>query len=170
MQEAVRVASTISFSLRTPTRFFALGTVDQQPITYKLAFNGNVSFASDRHTVDTEPDARLGEGESAVFLSSVVNENIAMETNIHEHWPAIGDGSIGVSNVDFSSDLSAPGGERAIAELDILNAERLSLISLQPLPGLIGQQNGLVGVPPPLRCCIRFGSEQGPTESECASA
>lgn len=139
---------------------FALGTVDQQPITDKLAFNGNTSLAANRHTVDTEPDAGLAEGERAGFLGSVVNENIAMKTDIDEHGPTIGDRPIDVSNFDVSPDLPAPGGEGTVAEFDVLNAERLSLVSLQPLPGLVGQQNGLVGVPSLLRCCIRIGSGQ----------
>jgi hypothetical protein len=49
---------------------------------------------------------------------------------------------------DVSSDLPVPGSERAIAELNVFNSKKLSLISLQFLPGLIGQQNGLVGSPP----------------------
>jgi hypothetical protein len=141
---------------------FALGTVDQQPITDKLAFNGNASFASDRHTIDSEPDARLSKGESSRLLGSVVNENRTYKATVDEHRSAIGDRPIGVSNVDVSADPSTPSGERAITELDILDAERLSFISLQPLPGLIGQQNGLIGVPSPLQCCIRIGPEREP--------
>jgi hypothetical protein len=127
---------------------FALGTVDQQPITDKFALNGNASFASDRHSVNAKPNAGLTEGESASVLGSVVNENRSMEAAVNEHGSMVGDSPIGIADFDVSSDLSAPGSERAIAELDILNAERLSLISLQLLPGLIVQQNGLVGVPP----------------------
>jgi hypothetical protein len=37
------------------------------------------------------------------------------------------------------------------------------------LPGLAGQQNGIVG-PPPLQCYSRFGSERRSTESKRASA
>lgn len=127
---------------------FALGTVDQQPITDKLAFNGNASFASDRHSIDAEPDAGLTEGESTSLLRSVVNESRTTEATVNEHGSMVGDSPIGVADFDVSSDLSAPGGERAITELNVLNAEKLSLVLLQPLSGLIGQQNRLVGVPP----------------------
>jgi hypothetical protein len=60
----------------------------------------------------------------------------------------IGDRPIGVSNIDVSANPSTPSGERAITELDVLNAESLALVSLQPLPGLIGQRNGVVDSPP----------------------
>ena len=147
---------------------FALRTVDQQPITDKLAFNGNASFASDRHAIDAQPDTGLNDGESARLLRSIVNENIAMETNIHEHGSVIGDRAIGVADFDVSSDLPAPGGEGTVAEFDVLNLQKVSLVPLVQLPTLLGHGNGLVGAPP-LQCCIRFGSKRGSTESERAS-
>ena len=127
---------------------FALGTVDQQPITDKLAFNGNASRASNRHTVDAEPNTGLAEGESASFLSSVMNESRTTEATVNEYRSTIGDSAIGVADVNVSSDLPAPGGEGTIADLNVFNAKKLSLVSLQPLPGLAGQQNGIVAPPP----------------------
>ncbi len=136
---------------------FTLGTVDQQPITDKLALNGNASFASDRHTVNAKPNAGLTEGESASLLRSIVNESRTTEATVNEHGSMVGDSPIGIADLDVSSDLPVPGSKGTVAEFDVLNNKKLSLISLQFLPGLVGQQNGLVGVPPPLQCCIRFG-------------
>ena len=140
---------------------FTLGTVDQQPITDKFAFNGNASFASDRHTVDTEPDARLGEGESTVFLSSVVNENIAPEPNVHEHWTTVGDRPICIADLNGSSDLPAPGGEGTVAELDVLDLQKVSLVPLVQSPTLLGHGNGLVGVPPFFNAASGLGKGEG---------
>jgi len=147
----------------------ALNSQEQQPTSDELRLNGNTSLASDCHAIDSQPDTGLAEGESASVLGSVVNENISIKTNVDKHGSTIGDSSIGVADFDVSADLPTPGGERAIAELDVFNAKKLSLMLLQPLPGLIGQQNGLVGAPP-LQCCSRFGSERESTESERASA
>jgi hypothetical protein len=76
-----------------------------------------------------------------------VNENRTYKATVDEHRSAIGDRPIGVSNVDGSADPSTPSGEWAITELDVLDAEKLSLVSFQPLPGLIGQRNGIVELP-----------------------
>jgi hypothetical protein len=135
------------FSTNTNT-VIILASMDQQPASDESGLNSDASFASDRHTVNAEPDARLGEGESAGFLGSVVNENIAMKTNVDKHGSTIGDSAIGVADFDVSSDLPAPGGEGTIADLNVFNAKKLSLVSLQPLPGLAGQQNGIVAPPP----------------------
>jgi hypothetical protein len=129
----------------------ALNSQEQQPTGNELGLNGNAPLAANRHAIDSQPDTGLTEGESAGFLSSVVNESRTTEATVNEHGSVIGDRAIGVADFDVSSDLSTPGSERAIAELNIFNAKKLSLMLLQPLPGLIGQQNGLVGIPPTLR-------------------
>ena len=127
---------------------FALRSVDQQPATDESGLNSDASLTSDRHTIDTEPDAGLTERESTSLVRSVVNEDGSTEATVNEHGSAIGDRPISIFDFDVSADLPTPGGERAITELNVLNAEKLSFVLLQPLPGLIGQQNGLVGVPP----------------------
>ena len=135
-------------------------SLDQQPASDESGLNSDASFASDRHTVNAEPDARLGEGESASVLASVVNENIAMKTNVDKHGSTIGDRPIGVSNFDVSPDLPAPGGEGTIANRNVFNAKKLSLISLQPLPGLACQQNGIVGPPPLFNATAGLGQSE----------
>ena len=100
----------------------APGSVDQQSTTDELGLNGNAPLAANRHAIDSQSDTGLAEGARAGFLGSGVNENIPMKTNIGKHGSTIGDSGIGVADFDVSSDLPAPGGERAIAELDVFNA------------------------------------------------
>jgi hypothetical protein len=147
------------FSTNTNT-VIILASMDQQPVTDESGLNSDASLTSDRHTIDTEPDARLFKRESTSFLASVVNENIAMKTNVDKHGSTIGDRPIGIADFNVSADLPVPGGEGTIAEFDVLNAERLSLVSLQPLPGLVGQRNGLVGVPPLFDAASGLGEGQ----------
>ncbi len=148
----------------------ALNSQEQQPIINELGLNGNAPLASDRHAIDSQPDTGLV-GKPTALFGGIDNKNAAPEANIIIDGSTIGDSAIGVADFDVSSDLPVPGSERAIAELNVFNAKKLSLVSLQPLPGLVGQQNGLIGSPPPaLRCCSRFGPEREATESECASA
>jgi hypothetical protein len=148
------------FSTNTNT-VIILASMDQQPASDEIGLNGNTSLAANRHAIDSQPNTGLAEGESASVLGSIVNENRTSEAAVDEHRSAIGDRAIGVADFDVSSDLPAPGGERAIAELDVFNAKKLSLISLQLLPGLIGQQNGLVGVPSLFDAASELGKGEG---------
>lgn len=122
-------------------------SLDQQPTTDEIAFNGNAPFTSNSHAIQAQPDTGLTDGEGAGVFGSVVNEDGSVETAINEYRAMIGDRPIGVSNVDVSADPSTPSGERAITEPNVLDAEKLSLVSFQPLPGLIGQRNGIVEPP-----------------------
>jgi hypothetical protein len=111
----------------------ALASVDQQPTSDDLGLIGNAPLAPDRHAIDSQPDAGLSERESAGFLGSAVNENIAMKTKVDKPGPTKGDRPIGIADFDVSSDLSAPSGERAITERNVFNSQKLSRISLQSL-------------------------------------
>jgi hypothetical protein len=126
---------------------FALASLDQQPASDEIGLNDNAPFTSDSHTVNSQPNASLSEVESTSVLASVVNENRTYEATVNEHWSTIGDRPIGIADFNVSADLSAPGGEGTIAERNVFNAKKLSLVLLQPLPGLIGQRNGIVESP-----------------------
>jgi hypothetical protein len=146
----------------------ALASMHQQSTTDELGLDSDSSLASNSHSIQAQPDTDLTDGESASLFGSVVNEDRSMEATVNEHGPMISDRAIGVADFDISADLSAPGGERTITELNVFNAERLLLVSLQSQPGFIGQQNGLVGVPP-LQYCTRFGSGREPRKSKRGS-
>jgi len=111
----------------------ALASVDQQLTSDDLGLIGHAPLAPDRHAVDSQPDAGLSERERAGFLGSVVNENLAMKTNVDKHGPTRGDRPIGIADFDVSSDLSAPSGERAITERTVFNSQKPSRISRQSL-------------------------------------
>jgi len=148
--------------------FLVPGSLNQQYATHKIRLDNDLSLASNSHAIDSESDTLVD--KPTRLFGGIENKDAAVEANIIIDRSTIGDSAIGVADFDVSSNLPAPGGERTITELNVFNAKKFSLISLQFLPGLIGQQNGLIDVPPPLRCCIRFGSERGPTKSKRASA
>jgi len=122
-------------------------SLDQQPTSDELGLNGNAPFTSNSHAIQAQPDTGLTDGESASVFGSIVNEYRSMEATVDEHRSTIGDRPIGIADFNVSADLSAPGVEGTIAKLNVFNAKKLSLVLLQPLPGLIGQRNGIVELP-----------------------
>jgi hypothetical protein len=125
----------------------ALNSQEQQPVSNELGLNGNPPLATDRHAIDSQSDTGLI-GKRTTLFGGIDNKDAASEANIIIDGSTIGDRPIGIADFDVGSDLSAPGSEGAIADFDVLNAESLSFISLQSLPGLVGQRNGVIGPPP----------------------
>lgn len=119
-------------------------TLDQQSSTNELAINGEATFASNRHSIYSKPDTGLTHGEIASFFAGVVNEDGTSEAAVIEHGATIDNRPIDITNFDVSADLSAPGSERALTELHVLNGEQFALVPLQPFLRLVSQRDRLV--------------------------
>lgn len=126
--------------------FLVPGSLNQQSTTHEAGLDSDSSLASNSHAIDSQSDTLVD--KPTRLFGGIENKDAGQKANIIIDGSTIDDRAIGVADFDVSSDLPAPGGERTITKLYVLNAESLSLVSLQPLPGLIGQRNGVV-VPPP---------------------
>ena len=118
----------------------------QQSTDDEFGVNGDALLSADGHAVETNPDAGLV-AKNTGFFEGVVDEGRADEATVVEHGAAIHESAIDVANLDISADLSAPGGEGAVADFYVFNAQSLSLVSLQLLPGFVSERNELIGPP-----------------------
>jgi len=131
----------------------------QQSTDDEFGINRNASFPADGHAVEANPYAVLV-AKNASFLEGVVDEGGADEATVIEHGAAIYESAIDVANLDIGANLSAPGGEGAASELEILKLEKLLPFSFMELPTVLGHGDQFVA-PPPL-----FNAATGLGESE----
>ena len=125
----------------------SFGPLDQQPTFDEAWINSNLSLASDSHAVKADPNTILSERESSSSGSSIVDKDIAFQTGVHPDGPMINDGTVSVPNFNVGFDFSTPSGERAATDFEFLNLKKFPLETLQFLPDLFGQRNGVVGPP-----------------------
>ena len=135
--------------LTHPNTFFAeKPSSNQQPALNEFGLNGNSAFASNRHAVDTGPDAGLTEVENAGFLNGIVDEGRSAKAKVKEYRTSINESTIGVVNFDINTDLPTPGGQGAAADFEVFNFKKFSLAPFMQLSTVFGHGDQFISAPP----------------------
>jgi hypothetical protein len=114
--------------LTNTNAILSIGSLDQQSTRDKVWLNSDFSLASDSHPIQTKPNTALTRGESSGTGTSIVDENISFQADVHPDGSMISDGIVNVPNFNIGFDFSTPGGEGPLPTLrsSIVRNSRLS--------------------------------------------
>ena len=155
IQDSVRVASTISFCLRTSYRgpwlpgpttgHLARGGIVWNIFAHKLAIYSDPAFATDSHAVQTEPNTWLNGGQEPFVVQIGFGHTLKSDQVVHR---TLEDKvTIGLTNVDLSGDSATPGRQGSVTDLQILDMNKVPLLPFQPLSQRIAKSFDFVHVP-----------------------
>lgn len=104
------------------------------------------SLSADSHTIQSQDDSLLLQGQETTLGYVIVNEHIALHSKVADGRAAIDGLAIpgGIADFNIRSDFAAQGSDGAVADLDILELEELSLRPLETLSPFGGEFDGFV--------------------------
>ena len=104
--------------------------------TDQFRMDGNPSFASDCHTVESEHDSSLLRGQHATLSDTIVNKYVSLHSEIADDRTTIDNRTVDISGFDVRGDFASQGSDGAISDLEIFDLEELSLQSFKTSPRL----------------------------------
>ena len=123
----------------------AWNSMDEWSPIDQVGLNGNSALSSDSHAVQAQPNAELLGREGTSLLVRVEQKNASLESDVVKHRSLVDDRAIGIVNLNVGLDLSAPSGEGAIADSDVLDVQKLSLEPFQLVSIVLGHGGESVG-------------------------
>ncbi|MEQ1655585.1 MAG: hypothetical protein ABL960_07780 [Nitrospira sp.] len=119
----------------------AIGVVSSADQT---RINSYSALATNGHAVEAQSNSFLGEGQGNLVVDTGVGH--VAETGIKEGGASIDESAIDVANFNIGLDATIPRSEGAGSDLQILDLEKISLLSFPSSSGTFGQFSGSEGV------------------------
>lgn len=106
--------------------------------------DGNPSCTTDGHSIDTQHDASLLQGQEAALLDVVMERDGAHHSPIEERGTFVNGSAIPEAHIKISGNLSTPDGEGAVADFEVFELKHFPLRSFRGLQNLGSERGGFV--------------------------
>lgn len=106
--------------------------------------DGNPSCTTDGHSIDTQHDASLLQGQEAALLDVVMERDGAHHSPIEERGTFVNGSAIPEAHIEINGNLSAPDGEGAVADFEVFELKHFPLRSFRGLQNLGSERGGFV--------------------------
>ena len=113
-------------------------------LTDQLGRDSNPSCSTDGHAIQTSEKAALfvQGGDGATLGNVIVDHDAADQSKIGKSGSTIDGSSVPVSDIDVSRYLAAPGGNRTITDLQLLDLDELAFQDFPTFSGFSGEAIG----------------------------
>ena len=156
------VSSILTTSLNQVADSIGIGILGTVPFADQLGVDGDSSFPSDSHAIQSGKDASLLPGEGSTVGNIIVDHDAADQSKIDKSRSVIDGLSVLVSDVDVSRDLASPGGNGTSTDLQLLDLDKLALQSFPAFSGFRGEASGSIEA----NLLIAFGGASDLAQSE----
>jgi VCBS repeat-containing protein len=129
----VNGGSSLAFPWQNQTTVFSgifplvEGVADGTAVAHQIGWHGDPAAAAHRHTIQTQDNTGLIQGQLVGLSGAVINEYGILQPPVGDSGALVDERAVTVTNGDVSSDPSPSGSSGAVADLEVLKLQHLTL-------------------------------------------